>query len=30
MFGFDGDGYAMLYRRLDSGKLQWLKDEKEV
>ena len=20
---FDGDGFAMLYKRLDSGKLQW-------
>jgi transposase len=27
---FDGDGFAMLYKRLDSGKLQWPKDEKEV
>lgn len=27
---FDGDGFAMLYKRLDSGKLQWPKDENEV
>lgn len=27
---FDGDGFAMLYKRLDNGKLQWPKDEKEV
>ncbi|GAB0168440.1 IS66 family insertion sequence element accessory protein TnpB [Lysinibacillus sp. CTST325] len=26
---FDGDGFAMLYKRLDNGKLQWPKDEKE-
>ena len=22
---FDGDGFAMLYKRLDNGKLQWPK-----
>ncbi|GAE92944.1 hypothetical protein JCM21714_1970 [Gracilibacillus boraciitolerans JCM 21714] len=27
---FDGNGFAMLYKRLDNGKLQWPKDEKEV
>ncbi|MBS4203600.1 IS66 family insertion sequence element accessory protein TnpB [Lederbergia citrea] len=27
---FDGDGFAMLYKRLDNGKLQWPKNEKEV
>ena len=27
---FDGDGFAMLYKRLDNGKLQWPRDEKEV
>ncbi|WP_375199718.1 IS66 family insertion sequence element accessory protein TnpB [Bacillus sp. RS11] len=27
---FDGDGFAKLYKRLDNGKLQWPKDEKEV
>ncbi|MDG4657589.1 IS66 family insertion sequence element accessory protein TnpB [Ectobacillus antri] len=27
---FDGDGLAMLYKRLDSRKLQWPKNEKEV
>lgn len=27
---FDGDGFATLYKRLDNGKLQWPKDEKEV
>jgi transposase len=27
---FDGDGFAMLYKRLDNGKLQWPKDEDEV
>ncbi|KOP69379.1 transposase [Lysinibacillus sp. FJAT-14745] len=27
---FDGDGFAILYKRLDNGKLQWPKDEKEV
>ena len=27
---FDGDGFAMLYKRLDSGKLQWPRDEREV
>lgn len=27
---FDGVGFAMLYKRLDNGKLQWPKDEKEV
>jgi len=27
---FDGDGFTMLYKRLDNGKLQWPKDEKEV
>ncbi|MFJ3387466.1 IS66 family insertion sequence element accessory protein TnpB [Lysinibacillus sp. NPDC086135] len=24
------DGFAILYKRLDNGKLQWPKDEKEV
>ena len=27
---FDGNGFAMLYKRLDNGKLQWPKDEQEV
>lgn len=27
---FDGDGFALLYKRLDNGKLQWPKDEQEV
>ena len=27
---FDGDGFAMLYKRLDNGKLQWPKNEQEV
>ncbi|MFD1708333.1 IS66 family insertion sequence element accessory protein TnpB [Siminovitchia sediminis] len=27
---FDGDGFAMLYKRLDSGKLQWPRNEQEV
>lgn len=27
---FDGDGFALLYKRLDSGRLQWPKNEKEV
>lgn len=27
---FDGDGFALLYKRLDNGKLQWPKDENEV
>lgn len=27
---FDGDGFALLYKRLDAGKLQWPKDENEV
>ena len=27
---FDGDGFAMLYKRLDNGKLQWPKGENEV
>ncbi|WP_152618050.1 IS66 family insertion sequence element accessory protein TnpB, partial [Caldibacillus thermoamylovorans] len=27
---FDGDGFAMLYKRLDNGKLQWPRNEKEV
>ncbi len=27
---FDGDDFAMLYKRLDNGKLQWPKDENEV
>ncbi|MGG3678060.1 MULTISPECIES: IS66 family insertion sequence element accessory protein TnpB [Heyndrickxia] len=27
---FDGDGFAMLYKRLDNGKLQWPRYEKEV
>jgi len=32
MFVFYGHGFAMLYKRLDNGKLQWQwpKDEKEV
>ena len=27
---FDGDGFALLYKRLDEGELQWPKDENEV
>ena len=27
---FDGDGFAMLYKRLDNGKLQWPRNEQEV
>ncbi|SOC45104.1 transposase [Ureibacillus acetophenoni] len=27
---FDGDGFAMLYKRLDNGRLQWPRNEKEV
>jgi len=27
---FDGDGFALLYKRLDGGQLQWPKDENEV
>lgn len=27
---FVGDGFAMLYKRLDNGKLQWSKNEKDV
>ncbi|MFC4356321.1 IS66 family insertion sequence element accessory protein TnpB [Chryseomicrobium palamuruense] len=27
---FDGDGFALLYKRLDNGKLQWPRDESEV
>jgi len=27
---FDGDGFAMLYKRLDNGKLQWPRNENEV
>ncbi|MEC1747886.1 IS66 family insertion sequence element accessory protein TnpB [Schinkia azotoformans] len=27
---FDGDGFTMLYKRLDKGSLQWPKDENEV
>lgn len=27
---FDGDGFAMLYKRLDTGKLQWPRSESEV
>jgi transposase len=27
---FDCDGFAMLYKRLDNGKLQWPKNEQEV
>lgn len=27
---FDGDGFALLYKRLDNGKLQWPKDEQAV
>ena len=27
---FDGDGLALLYKRLDEGELQWPKDENEV
>ncbi|MCR6112304.1 IS66 family insertion sequence element accessory protein TnpB [Bacillus sp. A301a_S52] len=30
MFIFDGDGFAMLYKRLDNGKIQWSKNENEV
>jgi hypothetical protein len=26
----DGDGFTMLYKRLDNGKLQWPRKEKEV
>ena len=27
---FDGNGFAMLYKRLDNGKLQWPKMQKYV
>lgn len=27
---FDGDGFALLYKRLDQGRLQWPKDEEQV
>ena len=27
---FDGDGFALLYKRIDNGKLQWPKNEVEV
>lgn len=27
---FDGDGFALLYKRLDNGRLQWPKNEQEV
>src|SRR5699024_2127940 len=27
---FVGDGFAMLYKRLDNGKLKWPKNENEV
>src|SRR5690606_35642667 len=27
---FDGDGFAMLYKRLDRGELQWQRHEQEV
>lgn len=27
---FDGDGFALLYKRLDHGRLQWPKDEEQV
>jgi transposase len=27
---FDGDGFVLLYKRLDAGKLQWPKDENAV
>lgn len=27
---FDGNGFALLYKRLDNGKLQWPKDEQAV
>ncbi|KOS68168.1 transposase [Lysinibacillus contaminans] len=27
---FDGDGFARIYKRLDNGRLQWPKNEKEV
>lgn len=27
---FDGDGFALLYKRIDNGRLQWPKDEKQV
>ena len=27
---FDGDGFAMLYKRLVNGKLQWPKNENKV
>ena len=27
---FDGYGFTMLYKRLDNGKLQWPRNEREV
>ncbi|MFJ3387594.1 MULTISPECIES: IS66 family insertion sequence element accessory protein TnpB [unclassified Lysinibacillus] len=27
---FDGDGFVILYKRQENGKLQWPKDEKEM
>jgi transposase len=27
---FDGDGFILLYKRFESGRLQWPKDENEV
>lgn len=27
---FDGNGFALLYKRLDNGKLQWPRNEQEV
>lgn len=27
---FDGDGFALLYKRIDNGRLQWPKNEEEV
>ncbi|WJY26409.1 IS66 family insertion sequence element accessory protein TnpB [Sporosarcina trichiuri] len=27
---FDGNGFALLYKRLDNGKLQWPRSEQEV
>jgi transposase len=27
---FDNDGFALLYKRIDSGKLQWPRNENEV
>lgn len=27
---YDGNGFALLYKRLDNGKLQWPRNEQEV